>query len=188
MTFMFTFLPYLFGAGAVYEGARRIICEKFSGNLAQYCGPNPQVGFEILVTHLAHASTLTTKAQFCTWFLTFVSSAYKGEAASTLIHLITELQNMPEAPGVTEAEVQAGDCERDIAAECRAFMSAYPKGSFVLPVGADMDVQAAWDDVRMQFGTGVDCFRAVRHAPFLQTRAQDSGCLYGGIIPVGQTR
>lgn len=173
----------------MYTGCSRILSKYFETPASKYTRTNPTVTLEILVTHLAHASTLDTKAQFCTWFLTFASAAYKGAMFKEIVRLITELSEMPDP---TTNEVQAGEDDvRDIAAECEEFMARYPKGccSFEglteesLLDDVDMEVQSSWDDAHKKFGFGVDCFKAVRHAPFYRHgRKIIATCLAGSLF------
>lgn len=179
---MFFYFAQLFGAAAVYEGARRTIIRKFSEDVNQYGSLNAQVSMEMLLTHLAHASTLRTKAQFCTWFMTFVSQAYKGEACAAALRLITELADMEDVTETGKAEVQAGE-DRDIAAECRAFMVQYPQGLIRLDAGTDMDVQASWEGFRQHYSFGVDSFKALRYSPFYRhLRKIIAACLAGSFL------
>lgn len=143
-----------------------------------YVVQSPLARLEILMTHFAHASTLSTKAQFCTWFLTFASSMYKGEAARVIVGLIRQLSDM----GDDGVDLQAGDA-RDIAAECREFMERYPTGAFHFTDGPWLEVQSSWDSFRTHFGFGVDTFSALRYAPFYKHgRKILAACLAGSLL------
>lgn len=179
---MFATIAILMFGASLFSFTRKLFVQTFTCALSRYNAPSPHIGLEIVVTHLAHASTLTTKAQWTTWFMTFVSATYKGEAAKIIMRMVQELANMEEV-GVASPEVQAGDDCEDIAAECLAFMQQYPNGNFVLPTGSDMTVQASWDDARSHFGLGVDCFKAIRYAPFYKHgRKIIAACLAGSLF------
>jgi len=114
------------------------------GSKYEYRGPQAVKSLEILLTHLAHASTLRDKTQFCTWFITFVSATYKGEAHKAAMRLLCELKEMAFGDGL---DLQAGDAERDIEGECLEFMKRYPDGALHLQAGHDLDVQATAEEV-----------------------------------------
>lgn len=145
---------------------------------SNYVVQSPLARLEILMTHFAHASTLSTKAQFCTWFLTFASSMYKGEAARVIVGLIRQLSDM----GDDDVDLQAGDV-RDIAAECREFMVRYPTGAFHFADESELEVQSSWESFRTHFGFGIDTFGALRHAPlYRHGRKILAACLAGSLL------
>lgn len=173
------YFAQLFGAAAVYEGARRTILNSFRQDVHRYSGTNVQISMEMLIVHLAHASTLSTKAQFCTWFLTFVSQAYQGEAAAVATKLIMELRDMDDVAEEGPAQVQAG-MGRDVEAECLAFMAAHPAGGSNLCSGDFFEVQASWEQFRQGYSFGIDCFKSLRHSTiYAHLRKIIAACLAG---------
>lgn len=162
----------------MYEGVRKILISKFSEDVHTYGSSNAQVSMEMLITHLAHASTLKTKWQICTWLLTFVSHAYKGQACAAASRLIIELRDMEDVNEPGEAEVQAG--ESDVVADCLAFMEQYPQGLLSLEA---LEVQASWEEIRTQYCFGVDSFKAIRYgACYKHLRKIVAACLAGSFL------
>lgn len=146
----------------------------------QYGVDKPQLGLETIATHMVHWSTLETKSQFCTALLTFVSAVYQGNAKDAILRHVTEFAEMqdPSAP----LEVQAGT-GRDIARETLELAALKPKVPGLLFTGEGLQVQASWDEVRTNYGFGVDCFKSVRHAPFYKhARKIVASCLAGSLF------
>lgn len=110
MTDMFLAIAHWTLVTSATYGSLKMAGSYFESKGGKYANLAPQVSLETLLTHLLHASSLTTKAQFCTWFLTFVSASYQGKSLEVALELLKELQAIPEDATATKAmEVQAGE-------------------------------------------------------------------------------
>jgi hypothetical protein len=169
----------IFNAAGLYgliDVSRRLVHTTFGS--PDYTAPRPVANLEILITHFLHAATLKSKSQFCTWFITFASAVYKGQALKAVLEQIQHLADMPEEPAL---EVQSG--EVNIEAECRAFMTKYPAGAVRLDTGHDMSIQASWDETRDNFSFGVDALWAFRRSPlYNHSRRILASCVAGSLL------